>query len=192
MAKRLTLPADDQAIRDLRAGDEVIVAGRLLTGREPAHRHLLRVADPVVRAWAAGTLIYHCGPVVACDPATGIRRFVAAGPSSSSSCEPYAADVIARYGLRGLLGKGGMGPRTLQALHRHGAVYLHAGAGLAVTLARHVTRVVDVHGLDELGVAEAIWLVEVEGFPATVTMDAHGQSLHSRSEEQGGEEVLRG
>jgi fumarate hydratase class I len=184
MPRPLELPADDETIRDLRAGDEVALTGRILTARQPALRHLLKADDPVVRAWAAGTLIYHCGPVVSRDPVTGAWRFVAAGPSSSARFEPFAAEVIARYGLRGLMGKDGMGVQMLGALQRHGAVYLHAGAGLAVTLARHVKRVVDVHGLDALGVTEAIWLVEVEGFPATVTMDAHGESLHARTEEE--------
>jgi fumarate hydratase class I len=80
--------------------------------------------------------------------------------------------------VRGVIGKGGMGPRTLAALREHGSVYLHAVAGLAVTLARHVTRVLDVHKLDEFGVPEAIWRIEVRDFPAVVTMDAHGESLH--------------
>jgi fumarate hydratase class I len=119
--------------------------------------------------------------VVAQDPAGG-WRFVAAGPTTSMREEPWQAEVIARYGVRGVIGKGGMGPRTLAALREHGAVYLHAVGGLAVTLARRVTRVHGVHMLDELGVTEAIWDVEVKDFPAVVTMDAHGDSLHARAE----------
>ncbi|MGC4000088.1 MAG: fumarate hydratase C-terminal domain-containing protein [Anaeromyxobacter sp.] len=188
MATPLTFPASEAALRALRAGDEVRISGRLLTAREAGHRLLVRPDQAPPRGWTEGALLYHCGPVVARDPATGAWRFVAAGPSRSSRVEALAPEVLARCGVRGLLGKGGMGPETLEALRRHGAVYLHAGPQLAVTLARHVTRVVDVHGLDALGLTEALWLVEVEDFPATVTMDAHGESLHAPLRPEGGEE----
>jgi fumarate hydratase class I len=174
----LDLPATPDRIRELHVGDEVRVSGRLVTARDTAHRYLASEDDPRVREWLRGSLVYHCGPVVARDPVTREWRFVAAGPTTSMREEPWEADLIARYDVRGVIGKGGMGPRTLAALRAHGSVYLHAVAGLAVTLARHVTRVLDVHKLDEFGVPEAIWLVEVRDFPAVVTMDAHGESLH--------------
>jgi fumarate hydratase subunit beta len=178
MAKIVTLPLDAEAVRELRVGDDVLVSGRLLTGRNKVHRWLASEDDARVRELARGTLVYHCGPVVSQDPVTKEYRFVAAGPTSSMREEPYQADVIARYGLRGVIGKGGMGPRTLAALKAHAAVYLHAIGGLAVVLARHVTKVHGVLKLDEFGVPEAIWDVEVKDFPAVVTMDAHGASLH--------------
>ncbi len=128
-------------------------------------------------------MIYHCGPVVAQDPATGAWRFVAAGPTASLRQEPFQAAVLERYGLRGVSGKGGMGPATAEALKRCGAVYLHAAGGLAVALARHVIRVLGVTRLDELGVTEALWEIEVKDFPAVVTMDAHGESLHASRED---------
>lgn len=189
MPKHLTFPIDADAIRGLRVGDDVLLSGRLITGREAAHRRLVQAVDPKLRALLQGGALYHCGPVVAQDPATGAWRFVAAGPSSSAPMEPYAAEVVARYGVRALVGKGGMGPRTLAALAEHGAVYLHAVGGLAVTLARRVVRVNGVHLLDELGVTEAMWDVAVEDFPAVVTMDAHGESLHARSEPSAGVEA---
>jgi fumarate hydratase class I len=179
MARTLTLPVGADEIRELHAGDEVLVSGRIVTAREPAHRWLVREVDPALRALLEGRLLYHCAPVVTQDPATREWRLVAAGPSTSMRCEPWEADVIARYGVRGVIGKGGMGERTLAALREHGAVYLHALGGLAVTLARRVVRVHGVHRLDELGVTEALWDVEVKDFPAVVTMDAHGESLHA-------------
>ena len=185
MPTPLDLPVTPERIRELHAGDEVRVSGRIVTAREAAHRHLVREDDAKVREWVRGSFLYHCGPVVAQDAARGGWRFVAAGPTTSMREEPWEADVIARYGVRGVIGKGGMGPRTLAALAAHGSVYLHAVGGLAVTLARCVTRVLDVHLLDELGVSEAIWLVEVTDFPAVVTMDAHGESLHARTESAG-------
>ena len=178
MPKIVTLPLGEQEARALCVGDDVLVSGRLLTGRDRAHRYLAAVDDPRLRELARGSVVYHCGPVVSQDPKTREYRFVAAGPTTSMREEPWQADVLARYGFRGILGKGGMGPRTLAALSEHGAAYLHAVGGLAVVLARCVTRVHAVHKLDEFGVPEAIWEVEVKDFPAVVTMDAHGASLH--------------
>ena len=181
MARILTLPVDIETIRTLRAGDDVLVSGRIVTARESAHRHLARGVDPALKALLEGTAVYHCGPVVAQDPGTKEWRFVAAGPSASARMEPFEAEVVGLYGVRAVIGKGGMGPRTRAALREHGAVYLHAVGGLAVALARRVVRVRGVHLLDELGVTEAIWDVEVKDFPAVVTMDASGESLHERA-----------
>lgn len=183
MPKTLELPATKDQIRELHVGDEVLISGRMITGRDAAHKYLVKTDDPKIREWVKGSLIYHCGPVVAQDPGTKAWRFVAAGPTTSIREEPYQSDVIAKYDVRGVIGKGGMGAKTLAGLQEHGAVYLHAIGGLAVTLARCVTRVLDVHKLDEFGVPEAMWLVEVKDFPAVVTMDAHGQSLHTKMAE---------
>ncbi len=181
MPRTLTLPVDVDTIRALRAGDDVLVSGRVVTARDAAHRHLVRAVDPTLKALLEGCAVYHCGPVVAQDAVTKAWRFVAAGPSTSLRMEPYEAEVIARYGVRAVIGKGGMGARTLAALQQHGAVYLHAVGGLAVTLARRVVEVRGVHLLDELGVTDALWEVVLQDLPAVVTMDAHGESLHARA-----------
>lgn len=186
MAKNLTLPITADQARALRVGDEVLVSGRLLTGRGPAHRSLLETDDARLRAITRGSLVYHCAPVATQDPQSGAWRFVAAGPSTSMRVEEWQAEVIARYGLRGVMGKGGMGPRTLAALQAHGAAYLHAVAGLAVVLARTVVRVRGVYRLAELGAPDAIWDVEVRDYPAVVTMDAEGQSLHQPGDAEAG------
>ena len=178
MTVRIDLPVAADRIRALRVGDEVLVSGRIVTAREAALRHLAERPDFRARPLLEGRFIYHCGPVVAPAGGRGTWRFVAAGPSPSLPSEPWQAEVIARAGLRGVLGKGGMGPRTLAALVEHGAVYLHVAGSLAVTLARRVVRVHGVHLLDELGTTDALWEIEVEGFPAVVSMDAHGESLH--------------
>ena len=178
MARPLLLPLGPEPVRDLQVGDEVLVRGRMLTARAAAHRWLAGGDHPEIRRIAEGSLLYHCAPVVERDPASGGWRFVAAGPSASMRMEEHQAEVIARYGLRAVMGKGGMGPRTLAALQARGAVYLHAVGELAVGLARCVARVHGVHRLAELGSAEALWEIEVVDFPAVVTMDAHGRSLH--------------
>ncbi len=177
----LTLPVDEATIRELTVGDFVELTGRMITGRDAAHKWLIEEHRAEVAEYLRGTVIYHCGPVVAKDDDGG-WRFVAAGPTTSIREEPYQADVIGRYGLRGVIGKGGMGPRTLDGLGRHGAVYLHAIGGAAQVLARAVTRVERVFMLEEFGVPEALWVIHVERFPVVVSMDSHGGSLHDEVE----------
>ena len=127
-----------------------------------------------------GSVLYHCGPVVARD---GDRWTVtAAGPTTSIREEPYQADIITRYGVRAVIGKGGMGPKTLAALKDAGAVYLNAVGGAAQFYARTIDRVEGV-SLMEFGTPEAMWHLHVTDFPAIVTMDAHGKSLHKDIEE---------
>jgi len=135
-----------------------------------------------VAPYMKDTVIYHCGPVVDQDQG-GPWRFVAAGPTTSIREEPYQADVIAQYGLRGVIGKGGMGPKTLTGLGESGAVYLHAIGGAAQVLAEAIPRVEKVFMLEEFGVPEALWVIHVERFPVVVSMDSHGGSLHDQVEE---------
>jgi fumarate hydratase class I len=110
----------------------------------------------------------------------------AAGPTTSSREEPFQADVIKRYGVRAVIGKGGMGPKTLAALKDFGAVYLNGIGGAAQYYARSVEKVVGVH-LMEFGIPEAMWHIRVKNFAAIVTMDAHGNSLHADVEKATGE-----
>jgi fumarate hydratase class I len=179
----LKLPTGEAAIRELAAGDHLELTGRMITGRDAAHKWLLEEHRADVAPFLEGTVIYHCGPVVDRAP-DGTWRFVAAGPTTSIREEPYQAEVIRRYGLRGVLGKGGMGARTLAALEQHGAVYLHAVGGAAQVLAQAVKKVERVFQLEDFGVPEALWVIEVERFPVMVTMDAHGGSLHDEVERQ--------
>ncbi len=166
-------PLREADVRGLRVGDVVLISGLLFTGRDAVHHHLLSHAPPVD---LSGQILYHCGPVVLRE---GERwRITAAGPTTSIREEPYEADIIARCGLRAVMGKGGMGPRTLAALQQHGAVYLNAIGGAAQYYARCIE---GVEGVDllELGLPEAMWRLRVKDFPAIVTMDAGGHSLHA-------------
>lgn len=180
---RLTLPTDEATIRSLRVGDFVELAGRVITGRDAAHHWLVKGFRQEVAPYLRDSVIYHVGPVVRKNP-DGSYTFVAAGPTTSIREEPYQADVIGMYGLRGVIGKGGMGPKTLEGLKKHGAVYFHAIGGAAQVLAQCVKRVETVFMLEEFGVPEALWVIEVEDFPVVVTMDAHGNSLHKEIEGQ--------
>lgn len=186
----LTLPVDEQQIRHLTVGTNLELSGRMITGRDAAHKWLLEAYREEVAPYLEGTVIYHCGPVVrrADDDSW---QFVAAGPTTSIREEPYQADVIERYGLRGVIGKGGMGQQTLRGLAKSGALYLHAVGGAAQVLAQAVKRVERVFMLEEFGVPEAMWVIDVERFPVMVTMDAHGASLHDAVESRSTAELER-
>jgi fumarate hydratase class I len=176
----LTTPLTDQAIRALKVGDVVLVSGRMFTGRDAVHSHLMKHDPPVD---LNGSVLYHCGPVVVKEE--GGWRVTAAGPTTSIREEPYQGEIIRRYGVRAVIGKGGMGAKTLAALQQHGAVYLNAIGGAAQFYARAITGVDDV-SLLEFGTPEAMWHLRVENFPAIVTMDAHGNSLHKDIEQESG------
>ena len=180
MAK-LTLPTDEATIRALKVGDFLELEGRMVTGRDAAHHWLLSGFRAEVAPLLKDSVIYHCGPVVKKHD-DGHYSFVAAGPTTSAREEPFQADVIGRYGLRGVIGKGGMGPKTLKGLQEHGACYFHAVGGTAQVLAHAVVEVEQVFQLAEFGVPEALWVVRISGFPVVVTMDSHGHSLHAEVE----------
>jgi fumarate hydratase class I len=172
-AVRLETPISEEAVRRLKVGDVVLVSGLIHTGRDVVHHYLMEHEPPVS---LRDQLLYHCGPVVLKE--NGGWRMTAAGPTTSIREEPYEHEVIKRYGVRAVMGKGGMGPRTLQALQEHGAVYLNAIGGAAQYYARCIEKVEGVDLL-EFGTPEAIWHLRVRDFPAVVTMDASGRSLHA-------------
>ena len=128
-------------------------------------------------------IIYHCGPVVEQDDA-GNWHFIAAGPTTSIREEPYEAAIIGHFGVRGVIGKGGMGEKTLAACREHKAVYFHAVGGAASLLAAHVVEVLNVFKAEEFGLPEAFWVIRVDDFNAVVTMDSHGNSLHKNVEDK--------
>jgi fumarate hydratase class I len=173
----LTTPVSESAIRALKVGDEVAISGRLFTGRDAVHKFLHEGGQLPPGVAFAGGILYHCGPVIIKDDA-GRWKCVAAGPTTSIREEPYQGQIIREFGLRGVIGKGGMGDRTLEACRQYGCVYLHAVGGAAQVLAERIQRVPNVYFLEQFGAPEAIWEFEVSGFPAVVTMDAHGNSLH--------------
>jgi fumarate hydratase class I len=172
----LTTPVSEAAVRALKVGDVVLINGEMYTGRDSVHAYLMKNPPPVD---LHGAIIYHCGPVMLKEGEQWFTK--AAGPTTSIREEPYQADVIARYGLRGVIGKGGMGAKTLAGMKESGAVYLHAIGGAAQFYAQAVEKVLGVHLL-EFGVPEAMWHLQVKNFLTIVTMDAHGNSLHAEVE----------
>lgn len=192
--RQITLPLSDQVVRELHVGDPVLLNGVMLTGRDAAHKWMVEtfiqktreprgddlVVYEAIKPLLRGGAIYHCGPVVA-GLETKQYRFVAAGPTTSTREEPYQGDVMRHFQIKAVIGKGGMGSKTLAACQEVPGVYLHAIGGAASLIAQTVKRVLDVYKLD-FGVPEALWVIEVADFPAVVTMDAHGQSLHAEIE----------
>ncbi len=170
--KVLRAPLTEEEVRALKVGDVVLISGEMYTGRDAVHAHLMKHAPPVD---LHGSVLYHCGPVVMKN---GRYKITAAGPTTSIREEPYQGDIIKRYGVRAVIGKGGMGPKTLAAMQEYGAVYLNAIGGAAQYYAQCIDDVLDVNLL-EFGIPEAMWHLKVHDFPAIVTMDAHGNSLHA-------------
>jgi len=199
----INIPISDETIRSLKVGDPVELNGILLTGRDTVHKWMIdtfiRKTRPpqgddldvyeAIKPLLQGSLIYHCGPVVSGLDSKDYK-FVAAGPTTSIREEPYQAEVMKHFNIKGVIGKGGMGPKTLQGCQETPGVYFHAIGGAASYIAQSVTRVLGVYKLD-FGVPEAMWVIEVKDFPVVVTMDAHGQSLHQVIEEKSGK-ILQG
>jgi len=177
----LKAPISEETIRSLKVGDIVIVEGEMHTGRDAFHHYVMH-HDLPEGLDTRGGIIYHCGPVMLKNEA-GEYQVVAAGPTTSIREEPYQADVIEKLGLRAVIGKGGMGPKTLAGLQKQGAVYLNAIGGAAQYYARCIEKVTGVDFLEEMGVPEAMWHLQVRAFPAIVTMDANGNSLHKQVED---------
>jgi fumarate hydratase class I len=173
---KLRLPASEDTLRSLRIGDEVLISGTVVTARDMAHKYMVEQRPDSLRDILEGALIYHCGPIMVADGDGW--RIVSAGPTTSAREEPYQADVIETYKLAGVIGKGGMGEKTSAGLKKSGAVYFHAVGGAGTLLARCVKKVREVRMLEEFGVPEAFWVLDVEDFPVVVTMDSVGGSLH--------------
>ena len=174
---KLNFPFTEDKIRALKTGDEVLISGVVFTGRDAVHKYLHEGGRLPSGVNLRDGILYHCGPVVM-KQGDGSWKATAAGPTTSIREEPYQAQIIKEFGIRGVIGKGGMGERTVAACQEHGCVYLHAVGGAAQVLAECIKKVRNVYFYEKFGAPEAIWEFEVQDFPAVVTMDAHGNSLH--------------
>ena len=199
--REIQMPISDEIIRELKVGEPVTLTGVMVTGRDAAHKWLIdtfiRKTRPPqgddlqvyedLKKLLNGSVIYHCGPVVS-GLDTKDYKFVAAGPTTSIREEPYQAEVMKHFNVKGVIGKGGMGAKTLKGCQETPGVYFHAIGGAASFIAQSVKKVLGVYKL-EFGTPEALWVIEVKDFPVVVTMDAHGQSQHAVVDE-GSKEVL--
>jgi fumarate hydratase class I len=210
-AVRLKTPLKKEDVLNLRIGDMVLISGQIVTGRDRVHKFLFneRPSKNEIPFNLEGAILYHCGPIIKGSEElrvtskekedSGFRiqnsnqslsrvtryaslNLIAGGPTTSIRVEMYEPFVIREYGIRAIIGKGGMGEKTREALKECGCAYLHAVGGAAVYLADRIKRIIDGYKVEEFGMAEAMWLLEVEDFPVVVTMDAHGNSLHKEIE----------
>ncbi len=181
---RLNTPIPEDQIRKLKVGDIVLLNGTMYTGRDALHAYLVENDSPIDLNGAA---LYHCGPVMLKKNEKWTVN--AAGPTTSIREEPYQGDVIKKFGIRVVIGKGGMGKKTLAAMKEHGAVYLNAIGGAAQYYVKCIEDVTGVDFLDEFGIPEAMWHFQTKDFPAIVTMDAHGNSLHADVEKDSSVEL---
>lgn len=181
-SKLLKTPLSEEDILNLRVGDMVAISGRVVTGRDKVHKFLFHEMPDKkdIPFELEGGIIYHCGPIM--RKTDDVYQLVVAGPTTSMRVEMYEPEIIRAYGIRGIIGKGGMGEMTLNAMKEYGCVYLHTISGAAAYLADSIKSIAGGWKIEEFGEPDAMWLFEVEDFPAIVTMDAYGNSLHREIE----------
>jgi fumarate hydratase subunit beta len=174
---KLTTPMSEDDIRRLKVNDVLYVSGTIVTARDQAHKRALQLfkEGKQLPIGLEGLAVFHCGPIVKKE---GDRwSVVAAGPTTSTRMDIFEDEFIEKFKARVIIGKGGMGKRTTDAMQKHGAVYGAFTGGAAVLAARAIKKVKTVEWFD-LGMPEALWILEVEEFgPLTVAIDSHGNNL---------------
>ena len=177
----LKTPLDDETISKLKAGDIIYLSGTVFTARDEAHMELLEHGD-IPGFDMTGLGLYHCGPVM--QQKDGKWTIISAGPTTSFRMETLEPDFLDKFKVKVIIGKGGMGPLTLESLKKHNVVYLSFTGGAGALAAKGLGEVKAVHYLEELGMPEAVWIFEAKEFgPLVVSMDAHGGSLYDRVNE---------
>jgi len=178
----LETPLAEDEVRALEVGDRVLLTGRVVTARDRAHQYLAREATPDDLPFdLSGGAIYHCGPIVKTREDSSYE-VVAAGPTTSARMNMYVPQILRKFGVRAIIGKGGMDAEVLAALEACRAVYLSAVGGAAQVLAAAVEQIEGCFKVDEFGGPEGMWIFRVRDFPTVLTMDAHGHSLHEKLE----------
>jgi len=171
-------PVSESDVRKPRIGDSVYVSGIMITARDQAHRRALEYVKTgkQIPVKFDGGVVFHCGPIAAKD---GDKwRIVAAGPTTSTRMEAHQAEFIEKLKPRIIVGKAGMGPKTAEAAKKFGAIYCDFTGGAAVLASQRIKAVKGVEWYD-LGMPEALWILEVEEFgPLAVTIDSQGKNLH--------------
>lgn len=174
---KLTTPISEEDVRKLRVNDVVYVTGTIVTARDQAHKRALQFykEGKQLPIDLEGLAVFHCGPIVKKD---GDRwAVVAAGPTTSTRMGIFEDEFIKNFKTRVIIGKGGMGKRTTDAMQKYGAIYGAFTGGAAVLAAKAIKSVRNVEWLD-LGMPEALWILETDEFgPLTVAIDCHGNNL---------------
>ena len=177
MNKKISLPLDEEKIRNLHIGDILFLSGKLFTARDKAHKKILSIEE--IPFNPKDMALFHCGPLMKKNK--NGWKVISAGPTTSSRMESFEADIIGKLGIKIIIGKGGMGEKTLKALKKYSCVYLAYPGGAGALAADKVEKVEDVYWLEELGILEAVWIFKVKDFgPLVVAMDSHGKTLYPK------------
>jgi len=171
-------PISEADIRKLKVNDVLYVSGLMVTARDEAHKKALELyrEGKKLPVELEGGVVFHCGPIVKKEGDKWIA--VAAGPTTSTRLEQFEDEFIKAYKVRVVIGKGGMGKRTTDAMQKYGAVYGAFTGGAGVVAARAIKSVKTVEWLQEMGMPEALWVFEIEEFgPLTIAIDSHGNNL---------------
>jgi len=174
---KLTTPISEEQIRKLKVNDIVYITGTIITARDQAHKRALQYhkEGKQLPINLEGLAVFHCGPIVKKEGDEWI--IVAAGPTTSTRMDIFEDEFIKNFKTRVIIGKGGMGKRTTDAMQKYGAIYGAFTGGAAVLAAKAIKKVRTVEWFD-LGMPEAFWILEAEEFgPLTVAIDSHGNNL---------------
>jgi len=176
---KLKTPISEEDVRKLKVNDVLFISGTMVTARDAAHKKALELLkqDKPLPVNLEGLAVFHCGPIMKKDDDKWVA--VAAGPTTSTRMEQFEAEFIKNFKVRVVVGKGGMGKRTTDAMQKYGAVYGAFTGGAGVLAAKGIKNVKTVEWLLDLGMPEALWVFEVEEFgPLTIAIDSHGNNLY--------------
>jgi fumarate hydratase subunit beta len=183
---QLQTPLSSKDIKNLSVGDIVYLSGKLFTARDQTHKKMLELKEKGKKIpFNPGEMVlFHSGPVVKKEKNKWL--IVSAGPTTSIRMEDSESEFLSKFKVKMIIGKGGMGEKTLKALKKNVAVYAHFTGGAGALAAKAIKRVENVQWLRELGTPEAVWILEVENFgPLIITMDAKGKSFYEKISHQG-------
>ena len=171
--KKITTPLTDEVVKDLHAGDSVLINGIIYTGRDQAHKRLvdaLKAGKPLP-VDLRGQIIYYVGPA----PAKPGYAIGPAGPTTSVRMDPYTPALL-EYGLKGMIGKGNRSAEVIEAIRKYTGVYLASVGGAAALIAKRIKKC-EIMAYEDIG-AEALMKLTVEDFPAVVVNDCYGNDLY--------------
>jgi fumarate hydratase subunit beta len=170
----------EEDIEKIRVNDTIYLSGTIVTARDAAHKRALdfHKKGKQLPVNLKGLAIFHCGPIV--EKKDDKWKVIAAGPTTSARMDPFENEFIKNFKVRLIIGKGGMGKKIVEAMKRNGALYGAFTGGAAILAAKAVKKVRGVKWSD-LGMPEALWILEVEDLgPITVAIDSHGNDLFKK------------
>ena len=176
---KLKTPISEEDVRKLRVNDVLYISGTMVTARDAAHKKALELfkQGKPLPVNLEGLAVFHCGPIMKKEDDKWVA--VAAGPTTSARMEQFEDEFIRNFKVRAVVGKGGMGKRTTDAMQKYGAVYGAFTGGAGALAAKCIKNVKTVEWLQDLGMPEALWVFEVEDFgPLTIAIDSHGNNLY--------------